>query len=220
QQLHGVTLKNLSSYFLTFFNIFYWASEQLPNKELIGLNITQVQPTDDIEFIAQVERIRKRVIKTEESLFHINFLGFNYGFDSRGVLSFPIFMPNGKVIGTNSVSKQFNWFNPTECFANLIDRHNHHRLHTTDVEQQIVQALTPKEHEILFLFSIGLTHDEVAKFMSMSRSNVTKIFSTKIISVLTQIGISPQDVFELLSIKPLSLKRPRAIIFNSSSDIY
>lgn len=201
-------------------NVFARSFGYQSNEDVIGRNILDIQPSNDCEYILQVEKIRKLVIKKQESMFHINFLGFSYGFDSRGVLSFPLFMPNGEIVATNSISKQFNWFNPSECFNKLMDLKTDFRPQTTEIEQKIIEVLTPKEYELLFLFSIGLTHDEVAKFMSMSRSNVTKLFNTKIIDALFKIGVTPQDVFESLSIRPESLKRPRAIIFNSSSDIY
>jgi hypothetical protein len=56
QQLHGVTLKNLSSYFLTFFNIFYWASSYEYSEIKLGRkSYVKDQPADTKSKFVQVK---------------------------------------------------------------------------------------------------------------------------------------------------------------------
>lgn len=130
---------------------------------------------DNEEVYNEWDKLRNRVINEEISIYYINFLKYAYGFDTYAHVVFPLFMPNGEAIGTRCFSTKFNWLVPEKCFTEFSN------LPIKPVDKiGNDYSLTEREYEIIFAIYIGLTQEEAALFLKMSRSNLAKILNQRI----------------------------------------
>ncbi len=181
-------------------------------EELLGKQLREVHLIKDEDFHLLQEDIRLKVINTGEAILYINFYGLEQGFSSRSIYHHPIFMPNGKIVATALVAKQFTWFNPVACFNKITNLNFNASDNSHGISEKLIAILGEREYEILFLLSIGLTQDEVAIFMSMSRSNIAKLVKFTIYPTLQQFNLTPQSILNSVCLAPKTLARPRVVL--------
>lgn len=120
------------------------------------------------------DELRQKVIHDKVSIYYLNFLNFSYGFDIHANIIFPILTPDGSVAATRIFAKKFKWLQPANCFNTLNEESNNATVNPLEY------TLTKQEYEIIFMIYIGLSQEEAAKSLGMSRSNIAKILNTKI----------------------------------------
>lgn len=178
----------------------------------------------DIEGISEeakvnFEKIRRKVIQKQDVVHYVNFYHYSYGFDAHLVSHFPIFMPNGTVAATRSVTQSYNLFNPVVCFNKFIKENS--QLQTNQSNQEVIMQFTQLEYKVIFLITAGLTQAETALFLAVSRSKVAQIL-TNVYSLISVKSI-PELIEAVINNKlithmPDNFMKPRSMILRSISN--
>lgn len=188
------------------------------SEDILGKKLSDVHWFKNEDYHQLQEDIRLKIIKTGKALLYINFYGLEKGLGSRSIYQHPIFMPNGEIVATALVVKQFTWFNPVACFNKITNSNADSSIKIDhEISEKLITTLSEREYEILFLLSIGLTQDEVAIFMSMSRSNITKLINRSICPMLQKFNLTPQSIINHAFLAPTTLARPRIVIIPTIS---
>lgn len=191
--------------------------------ELIGSNFYKLGIINLDEFIAHAD-ITKRAISEKRVIRFINVstnnsqsnhlkkdLSHNVYFCS--VL--PLFDLSGQTIGTVTVGLPFKNFN-FDLFHYLTGTLDQPRPNA----EKTIEKLSPREFEVLYLLSKGMSQREVATFLGISRGTVSKLITD---GIYYKLGLSSQysDTVVRRAIRmgidrevPRSLLKPQIIVLS------
>jgi|GEM_PF-6983487 len=142
-------------------------------EQVSGSGISKVKVLADSNLTNKLNNVRLKVIKTEQPAYYIVFAHYSYGFDAHAVYHYPLFMEDGSIIASRSISKRFTLFNPVSMFNNFFIKQSRKRKKKLNPDIE----LNPFEYRILFLLYVGLTQYEMAYFVEVSRGRLAQIFT-------------------------------------------
>lgn len=128
------------------------------------------------EIFVAAAKLRAKVIHRRHPVVSIIIHPLSNLFDSALILHhFPIYHPNGEVI---AVRTDVNRFDAIFSFKELLCCRN-----SADLEapsniihsNKLPLPLTNRQHEVVFLLAHGMTQNEVAKILKISRGSVARI---------------------------------------------
>ena len=165
-------------------------------------------------YYKELEKIRKRVIHKEKTIYYILFNYFSYGFDAHAIYQFPVFMPDGSIVATKTIGKRYDLFNPVICFNQFIRKEK--KLNIDNINNI---NFTDLEYKIMFLLYIGLTQEEAALFLGISRGYLGKTLTK---SIYSKLPVTTQDELiqllaqsSILATIPEEFMQPKVILLDS-----
>jgi hypothetical protein len=152
-------------------------------QELKGKTIPEYSiqmPQIDPNFYQNLEEIRKRVVSESLNFQYVNFLYSAHGITSQMVYHFPIFMPNGSVVGSRVISNKFNMVD--EAISKFMDylKECENNLSLSSKPKTSEVNLTDREYSIIFLIGAGLSIEEISIFLDKPSMKIFNILETSI----------------------------------------
>lgn len=136
----------------------------------------------------KIFQIQQYVMSQGKAVNFIDLLPYNNIFKSFLVTYIPIYHPNREIIALQSFATETRFFG----FQDHLDIfENNERLSTS---QTHTQKLSQREHEVLFLLANGVTQEQSAQILGVSRSTI----STLIMNLCCKFDISGSNT-KLLS---------------------
>ena len=190
-------------------------------KEMVGKSLSELIKCDKFAArIAKLDQIRQEVITKEKMITYINFFPYNDSIAMLLCYHFPVFAPDGTVIATRILAEQ------TSMFNHSIEIHHQFKNDSTSQSNKIILSpdkikLTTREEEILYLLKIGLSQEEVAYYLGISRGTVIKTISNKLCPQFGIEGINTNLLIKkVIKSKyfdhiPTTLLRPKIIVIEN-----
>ena len=180
-----------------------------------------------IELCDKISKIRELIVSQKIAISYIDVLPYHNVFEASLINHFPIFNKHGDVIATQTISGRFHLFGINDYLNEINDD-------KIPLDQKIILCkntdlppnlhLSKRQHEILFLLTIGVSQDVAARILHISRGTVASIVSEQLCPKFNIAGSSTRILInKALQINfnrymPESLFRPRVIILDADID--
>ncbi len=162
----------------------------------------------------KIVQVQQFVMKKGKIVSFIDLLPYNNMFKSYLTTYAPLFHPTKNVVALQSFTVESRFFGFQDHFSQIKDNFPPSRIYTT------AKNLTVRELEILFLLANGVTQEQIAQILNISRSTVATIISSQLCSKFGISGSSTKLLSEA-AIKngyyqhvPPSLWQPNIIILD------
>lgn len=151
--------------------------------------------------IGSVGAIIQKVIDTKTPANFVMLLPLHRSFHGYGRTAIPLVHPNGEVVGVQVTIHKFAFFGMQE-FISLFNNGSFEpkRFHPeTDSPTKFYNQLklSPRQKEVLFLVSQGISQDYAAQILGIKRGTLSKIISDQI---CPKFNIFPPHYLKLLNI--------------------
>jgi len=198
---------------------------QLPQKQMFPVlkDSNEEKTQFAIDIVQQIINIRQQVIEKCIPVSAVIIHPFTKVFSTTIIIyQTPIFHQNGTIIGVQMTINDFNMFGVNDYLSGYHDK-------SLDVPTIIKNSdelqipLSRRQHEILFLLTIGLSQREAAAVLEISRSSIAK---TVVESICPKFGIYDANTnllidkarkMNLHKFIPSSLCKPWVIILGNDS---
>jgi len=125
------------------------------------------------QYAHKVYEIQQIVFSSKNVISFIDLLPYSGKFISYLVTYVPILHPSGEVVAIQSFAIQSRFFSYQDYLQVIIDSNKEHKhLH--------LDKLTIRQHEIMFLLANGISQDQCAQILKISRSTVGNIIATQL----------------------------------------
>ena len=206
-------------------------SYQTPNMEKAilfaknkGLPLAQV--LNDCQAIYELQQL---VVKHKKPLKYLDLMPYNGEMLSYMVFLVPIFHPNGAVIAYQSITQEYMFYGIHDFLSTIQGSSSIKKAPASSALPSI--KLAPRQREILFLISQGITQNIAAKILAIKRGSISKIISEQLCPKFaidppcTQILIKKAIALGFNKSIPNGLRRRHLIVLDSeaeptSNDIY
>ena len=91
----------------------------------------------------------------------------------------PVFHENGELVAVQQIATEASFFGVAQ-YLNVLQGGNVSLLRIAAVNQQFPVELSPLQHEIIFLLTIGISQYAVAQILNISRDSIKRIISAQI----------------------------------------
>jgi DNA-binding CsgD family transcriptional regulator len=136
----------------------------------------------------KIFQIQRFVFEQQRVFSYIDILPYNDAFISYLMTLIPIFHPCGKVIAIQSIATMYRFVNFREHLAERIDK----------IESPPSEFnLSPREHEIMFLLANGITQEQIAQILHISRSTIAAIIRNQLCLKFNIAGSNTKMLAEL-----------------------
>jgi DNA-binding CsgD family transcriptional regulator len=161
-------------------------------------------------FIKKIYEIQQYVVTHNKVVNFIDLLPYNNQFKSYLETCIPLIHPSGEVIGIQSFSIETRFLGFQEHIHGLLIQPSDKIYHSND-------RFSPREEEVLFLLANGVTQEQIAQILKVSRSTI----ATTIANLCVKFAIpgSNTKALALAAIRhhcyetiPKSLWQPNVII--------
>lgn len=129
------------------------------------------------EMVKEWERLRQKVIQTEDVVSYINVAPFPQGTIIFQAYHLPIWNPSGKIVGTKTVSGNNNVFHDNILLRNRFIKKK--AFSNKDIVNNLPE-LTSLEYKIILLLSLGLSQNNVASLLNIARGTIANTISERI----------------------------------------
>lgn len=129
------------------------------------------------DIVGEWERLRQKVIQTEDVVSYINIAPFPQGTAVFQAYHLPIWNPSGKIIGTKTISGNNNVFHDVILLRNRFIKRK------TLPNRELINSLpelTSLEYKIILLLSLGLSQNNVASLLNIARGTIANTISERI----------------------------------------
>lgn len=190
--------------------------QQLKGKTILEYSVQM--PQVDPNFYDNLEEIRKKVISECSNFQYVNFLYSAHGITSQMVYHFPIFMPNGEVVGSRVIANRFNMVDDAiNKFMEYLQKYERDiELDSTLKNNEV--NLNENEYSIIFLIGAGLNIEEISVFLDKPSNHILNILEK---SVCKKFGLDFLDLKlirqfalsgNIINKFPKKFMKPRSII--------
>jgi len=201
---------------------FCWMSEAL--RRFIGIDAEMLNSRYDhttipISFIEQfiahhnislehfligmnkVNTIIKKVIEFKRPVYFVMLLPLHRSFQGYGRAAIPIVHPSGEIVGVQVTGYKFSFFGMQEFISLLnsgsFEQKEFHPESSCTTKFYRELKLSPRQKEVMFLVSQGISQDYAAQILGIKRGTLSKIISDQI---CPKFNIFPPHYLKLLSI--------------------
>lgn len=183
-------------------------------EEIIGKKL-ELCSLEEEPLITQIEAIRNTVIKEEKMISFMKMSNFNGSFKTYQLTYMPLFKPDGTIFAILSSGKQARYLMPREYFDHICTT----KLKSLARKMNLNIKLTDRQHQILYLLIYGLTQEEIAKVLKITRTTVATVIARVsdkfgIAGSATKILVQMAIAIGLYKKIPSSLLNPRIIIID------
>ena len=163
--------------------------------------------------VKRIYQIQKFVLTKHKVVSFFDLLPYNNVFKSYLITYVPIYHKSNEVLGINSFAIEAR-------FLNFQEYMNTSSTTIPEINHSIMEKLSIREQEIMFLLANGVTQEQIAQILGISRSTVATIIANQL---CTKFGISGSSTQLLTKIAikngyyqnlPHSLWRPIVIILD------
>lgn len=171
------------------------------------------------KMLAEMDKIRRFVIssKRPQEYFICAIFSDKHGYDIQHITQFPLFLPNGEVVGTHSFCRKNNIL-PIKNYIHSLKKSDELILEISDSIK-----LSPRQQEVLLLMMIGYSQHQIGDILGVTRGTIAKVIAEGLCPKLGLPGSSAKYLVEkALELKlkvnmPLSLIQPKIILFQYSN---
>ncbi len=167
------------------------------------------------QYAKKIYEIQKIVFSSKNVISFIDLLPYSGKFISYLVTYVPILHPSGEVIAIQSFAIQSRFFSYQDYLQVIVD---------SDKQQKYLHLdkLTIRQHEIMFLLANGISQDQCAQILKLSRSTIGNIIANQL---CPKFGISGSNTKLLaqLALKheyqkqiPSTMYRPYIVVLDES----
>ncbi len=144
--------------------------------------------------------IIRKVIETKSVINFVMLLPLHRSFHGYGRNAVPIVHPNGEVVGVQVTGYKFSFFGMQE-FINILNNGSYepkqfHPEVDNPAKFYNQLKLSPRQKEVLFLVSQGISQDYAAQILGIKRGTLSKIISDQI---CPKFNIFPPHYLKLLN---------------------
>ena len=169
------------------------------------------------DYCRKVMRIQQYVHKQGTVINYIDLLPYKGQFKSYFVTLLPVYHPQGEIVALQSYAVECKFLGFHEQLADLLGKKE--KVYSSSEIQ-----FTAREQEILFLLTYGVTQDQIAQILNVSRGTVANIISKQLCvkfgipgsntKLLTEAAINAGAHQNM----PQSLIHPCVMVLNSNFD--
>ncbi len=122
----------------------------------------------------KLAKLQQIVIEKQIPLHYISLVPRHSEFKARLINYMPVFHDNGEVVALQSFASEFSLFGINEYLDILQNKQATHFSILTK-ESDLPIKFAPRQHEILFLLSIGLSQSNAAQILNISRGALASV---------------------------------------------
>lgn len=181
--------------------------------ELFGKYYTSETSVFIHEYARNIYELQKVVIKHKRVISFVDLLPYSAQFKSYLVTYVPVFHPCGEVVAIQSFAVPSRFFSHQDFLLQMLDDK---KINLCDT----VTELSIREQEIMFLLANGISQDQMAQILNISRSTIANIIANQL---CVKFGISGSNTKYLAKIAlqcdyhqkiPHTLCRPYIIVLD------
>lgn len=126
------------------------------------------------KYARKIYAIQQTVFSSKNVISFIDLLPYGGKFISYLVTYVPILHPSGEVIAIQSFATQSRFFSYQEYLQLIVNNTNNSK------HSNLLAPLTSRQYEIMFLLANGISPEQCAQILKISRSTVGNIIATQL----------------------------------------
>lgn len=142
------------------------------SRSLVTLDSNYAESIKQISL--KLTKLQQIVIEKQTPLHYISLVPRHSEFKARLINYMPVFHENGEIIALQSFASEFSLFGINEYLDILQNKQAIHFSILTK-ESDLPIKFAPRQHEILFLLSIGLSQSNAAQILNISRGALAAV---------------------------------------------
>lgn len=203
------------------------------HKELVGMSyhtmnlefIAKICESSEIEDLMGIANLFKKIGKLNQIISlerkvinYIDVIPYKNHYSATIVTHLPIINPiTDNVVATQAIGNNFYLYGIVDYINNI--RKEQNLVPLKPFVENI--NLSQRQHEVLFLLTVGLSQIEIAKVLGITRGTVSSIITHQLSNKLGLVNVDTRKLIELAcnmgldKYIPPSLYRPRVIILDN-----
>lgn len=206
----------------------------LTEEEVIGLSykkdsdyiiqkicaLTELNQEKDFKKVFEkIAKIHDIVVQEQIIINYIDIIPYKTHYIATLVTEFPIFNPhNNEVVATQTIGSNYHLYGLNDYLNDLHDKQELIVLKAPKPKGKF--NLSQRQHEVLFLLSIGLSQSKIAHILGVTRGTISTIITQQLMNKLnlpdsnTQTLIAYAHKMNIHKNVPMSLYKPKVMILD------